>query len=206
MKITNKTERVLLVYNEENSQAIPCNETVELSSDLSNSSKIYIKYHFGKETDKTIDSGWSKSALGTHFHFNVIWSFATVLEITAPYSHSFSIVAEDLSAPSLILPHMNLQRLKCISDSDTKISVKSYFCSQKAKKKLMAWQVVKTVICALITFVLLCFSFFMTIEFFNKTSGMEYMVWGWILTAVSILFLSPNIKLLHCAFTFPCNN
>lgn len=206
MKITNQTERVLLVYNEESSQAIPCNETVELSSDLSNSSKIYIKYHFGKETDKTIDSGWSKSALGTHFHFNVIWSFATILEITAPYDQSFSVVAQDFEAPSLILPHTKLQGFRCVLGSDTKIGSKSYFCSQKAKKKLMAWQIVKTVICALITFVLLCFSLFMTIEFFNKTSGMEYMVWGWILTAVSVLFLSPNIKLLHCAFTFPCNN
>ena len=191
MIITNKTNQVITLYNSKFSVDIACDQNVDVSNEWLESENVFIKYCFEEDVKNEVDTGWSSS---------------TIYQIKLPMLESFSIMKSDFHVKSLLFPTINLKLFKCVSENGVEVSGENLFTSSKAKRKILIIQFLKILILSCLLPFVLMYSFISSYGFINKAATeiaeIEYMIGGWIIFLLLLVFYVPNLKLLIYALRF----
>ena len=210
MIITNKTDKVITLYNSEFSIDIASNQNADVSNDLLENTEVFIKYCFAKDVQNEIDAGWSSSTFRKRlfYYINFTLNVSTVYSIKLPIMESVSIVEADQNVMSLLFPSINLKLFRCVAEDGTEVFGKSLFTSVKGKRSLLILQFMKILILSCLFPLMLLYSIISSYSFINKVSnsmsGIEHMLGGWIIFLLLLVFYVPNLKLLICALKFKC--
>lgn len=208
MIITNKTNQVITLYNSKFSVDIACDQNVDVSNEWLESENVFIKYCFEEDVKNEVDTGWSSSTFRKRlfYYINFTLNISTIYQIKLPMLESFSIMKSDFHVKSLLFPTINLKLFKCVSENGVEVSGENLFTSSKAKRKILIIQFLKILILSCLLPFVLMYSFISSYGFINKAATeiaeIEYMIGGWIIFLLLLVFYVPNLKLLIYALRF----
>ncbi len=136
LRIINKTDSVVSVYNDNFSCEVAIGETKTVSEDFSTDcSEIFFKHFHLKENET--ESGWEKGISRYYYLYNKKINIPTITKVSIRNIEEIVLERNDTNINAIIIKTFSVKSILCKNDNKKIVNQKVFFCNSHIRKRLL---------------------------------------------------------------------
>lgn len=136
LRIINKTNSVVVVYNDNFSCEVAIGETKTVSDDfLTDCNEIFFKYFHLKENE--IESDWEKGISRYYYLYNKKVNIPTITKVSVRNTEEIILERNDTNVNAIIIKTFCVKGILCKNGNEKIENQKVLFCDSRIRKRLL---------------------------------------------------------------------